>query len=617
MTSLKNVKNLVLVIIMAVCSTIAVFADVVSTGNLSTAMNGAGIVQFVAVVGFAYLYHKQLNDSNSLWKRQDTRDKIIYVGVAVIYAMCMIIGRNQIAHEDLKFAIFACIMFVGYVPAFYILVSFCGKWIKDNNKQGVVNEPKKLTKWVFEEHVILGVMLVIFLCRLPYLISFFPCSMSWDGGAQISEFYGINNFTDHHPPFVSFFYGAIALYSQRWGCANLGMFMIPLIQTMLSSFAIAQVFVLFKKMRVPYTIRWGVLAYFGLYTVWSIFDVTVIKDSLYYPFTMLFILQIIYCLYFEEEFWTKKSNIVLLVLYSMLMMQIRNNGIFVLLFTIPFVIISAKNSRKIYLLIVAILVIGMNSLINNCVYPAVGVTKLESKVDTYCIMFQQTAKYAKEHPDDVTEEELQVLNAVFDYEELPNLYQPRLADWVKNCLREQEGSETNPTGHHFAVLKNDYLKVWFAQFLRHPLTYVDAFFECSYGYYYPEVGTYKEYFGFYDEERVTFTADMSDAKQIAQLAPARSLLKQLGKLEHVPGISMLYRPGFYTWCVIFAFAYLLLRRRYKALIITIPAVVNILVCMISPVNTCIRYVMPTMCMIPIILAIIYYEESGFKEKSEC
>ena len=49
--------------------------------------------------------------------------------------------------------------------------------------------------------------------------------------------------------------------------------------------------------------------------------------------------------------------------------------------------------------------------------------------------------------------------SLFDYDELPNVYEPHLADWVKNCLREQEGSATNPTGSHVAALKKDYLKI--------------------------------------------------------------------------------------------------------------------------------------------------------------
>ena len=611
MNRLKYMGSIVSVIILAICSTVALFGNVESTGNLSMALNGAGIAQLVAFVALVYLYNQQLVNRNSIWKQQNMREKIGYVIVAVIFAICMIIGKEQTADADLKFEIFAVVMFAGYVPAFYLLVSFCGDWLEKRSADCVLKKPNRITEWLFEKHVMLGVILVVFLCRLPYLISFFPCSMSWDGGAQISNFYGREIFTNHHPPFVSFFYGAIAWYSQKWGCANLGMFMIPCIQTLLSAFAVAQVCVVLKKMKSPYWMRWGILAYYGLLTVWCIFDVTVIKDSLYYPFTMLFVVQVIYCLFFQEEFFDKKRNIILLVVYAIMMTQIRNNGIFVLLFTLPFVFFVISNKKKLLFGGAVVVMLGITALLNGVVYPALGVISLESKVDTYCMLFQQTAKYAIEHPDDVTDEEREVLDTLFDYDELPNVYEPHLADWVKNCLREQEGSETNPTGSHFAALKKDYLKVWFAQFLRHPLTYIDAFFECSYGYYYPEVGTYKEGLGFYQEERYMFTASMSDAKQIEQLAPARFLLEQVSKLEFVPGIGMLYRCGFYAWCVLFAFVYFIIRKKYVSVIVTIPALVNFLVCLISPVNTCIRYAMPTMCMVPIIFAVMWYQ--GRKE----
>ena len=125
----------------------------------------------------------------------------------------------------------------------------------------------------------------------------------------------------------------------------------------------------------------------------------------------------------------------------------------------------------------------------------------------------------------------------------------------------------------------------------------------------PDEGTYKEGLGFYEEERYMFTRSMSDASQIEGLARARFLLEQVSKLEYVPGIGMLYRCGFYAWCVIFAFIYAVVWRKYKMAVMTIPAVTNLLVCMISPVNTCIRYAMPTMCMIPLLVALLWYNEN--------
>jgi hypothetical protein len=286
------------------------------------------------------------------------------------------------------------------------------------------------------------------------------------------------------------------------------------------------------------------------------------------------------------------------------MTQTRNNGIFVLIFVLPVVFVIVSRRYKAVFAGASIIMLLLIYAVNNFVYPAFGVTNIEVKEDTYCIMFQQTAKYGQDYPEDVTDEEREFLNTMFDYDELVTVYNPQLADWVKNCLKICEANSPDHTNREFAEIKDQYFKVWFAQFRRHPLSYINTFFECSYGYYYPEVRPYKEDLGFYEMDRHTFTESMHAARQIEKLAPARFILEQISKLEYVPGIGLLYRCGFYTWCVAFAVMYFIVKKKYLEIVFTIPAVVNILVCLISPVNTCIRYAMPTMCMIPVIMALM-------------
>jgi hypothetical protein len=434
--------------------------------------------------------------------------------------------------------------------------------------------------------------------------------MTWDGGSQICNFYGIEPFTNHHPPLLSFVYGAIAMYSSKWNIPNVGMFIIPLMTTALSAFAVAKTFALFKYLKVPYWLRWCSLIYYALFTVWCIYDVTVIKDSLYHPFTMLFIIQIVYCLMKKDDFFAHKGNLVLMFIYGVMIAQIRNNGIFVLIFLLPVVFIMVSKRNKPLFVGTVVAMFSVIYILNNIVYPAFGVTNLAVKEDTYCIMFQQTAKYGRDYPEEVTDEEREFLNTMFDYDELVEVYNPQLADWVKNCLKISEANSADHTNSEFLTVRNQYFKVWFAQFMRHPLSYIDTFFECSYGYYYPEVRAYKEEMGNYDMDRNTFTESLHEARQLEWLAPARFILKQLSKLEYVPGIGLLYRCGFYTWCVMLTVVYYIVKKTYINIVFAIPAIVNILVCLISPVNTCIRYAMPTMCMVPILYALIFMRRQG-------
>jgi hypothetical protein len=600
---MKKTIREITAVLTSICSTVAIFADTESTGNLSMALNGDGIPQLIGVVLLIYMYRKVLV-SGVLLQDLSKREKIWYGILSVFFAIFMIIGKAQNVNEYLKYKYFAVVLFIGYVPIFFVIVSFLGKKIEEISVKKLKTTVGKVTEWIFEKHIYVGAAIVMLICRVPYIIAFFPCSMTWDGGSQICSFYGIEPFTNHHPPLVSFLYGLIAEYSQAWNIPNIGMFVIPLINMVLSILAVAKVCELFRYLETPYWVRWGSLIYYAAFTVWCIFDMTVIKDSMYYQFTLLFTIQIIYCLIKKKAFFERKSNLILLIVYGLFMSQLRNNGIFVLIFALPVVFFFVERKNKAVFAGASIILFGLIYVINNMLYPALGVTNIAVKEDTYCIMFQQTAKYGQDYPDDVTSEERDFLNTMFDYDELVQVYNPQLADWVKNCLKVCEANSPDHTNREFAEIKSQYFKVWFDQLMRHPMSYINTFLECSYGYYYPEVKPYKEGNGFYEMDRHTFTEGMHDARQIEQLAPARFILEQLSKLEYVPGIGLLYRCGFYTWCVLFAVVYFIIKKTYMNIVMAIPAIVNILVCLISPVNTCIRYALPTMCMIPVLMALI-------------
>lgn len=590
---------------------IALFADVKSTGNLSMAINGTGVVQFIEFIALIVIVLKCEKKFESY--RISKRSQKYYFLLAILLATFMIIGRKQDAHKDLKYIFIAAPMYIGYIILFWggaILLDF---EILQRIKTFSGKSIGKISSFVFEKHPLIAPMAVIWLCRLPWLIAFYPCTVSWDGATQILDFYGRELFTNHHPPLVSFLYGNITWYSNQAGIDNIGMFMIPIMQVLLSSFAAARGCQLLKKLKAPIILRWCSLLYYAAFTVWCIYDCTIIKDTLYYPLVLLFGIKYIECLLNEKLFFQKKRNFIEMMLYGVLMTQIRNNGIFVLVLCLLTLLCVLKRNRKIVIaigLVSSLLLIGV---VENCVYPAFGVTLLEDKVDKYCILFQQTAKYSIEYPGDVTEDEREVLNQLFDYDELAKVYNPHLADWVKNCLRVQEGSNEDPTNSAFANLRNDYLRVWFQQFCRHPWVYIETFFECSYGYYYPDSRVYKEGYGEYELSHFLLSVKMSNIFQIENLGVARFLLEQISKVEYFPGIGMLYRCGFYTWVLVVITVFFLKDKKYKAALCGIPAIVNVLICLISPVNTCIRYMMPTMCFLPILICLFwcqYKQNSG-------
>ena len=111
----KRRTILIFSLIAAICSTVALLADVETTGNLSMALNGDTIVSFITVIGLFVVYRNVLLKENNFCVSATIRAKIGNAVTALLFSVCMIIGKSQNAHVDQKYPFLAVIMFPGYL----------------------------------------------------------------------------------------------------------------------------------------------------------------------------------------------------------------------------------------------------------------------------------------------------------------------------------------------------------------------------------------------------------------------------------------------------------------------------------------------------------------------
>lgn len=107
------------------------------------------------------------------------------------------------------------------------------------------------------------------------------------------------------------------------------------------------------------------------------------------------------------------------------------------------------------------------------------------KQETLGILFQQTAKYMTDHPDEVTEEEKAAIDPLLDYDTIPERYLLTVQDPIKfqNPLyKDYYGIQEIDSD----MLKA-YLKVWISQGLKHPVTYLEATLGTCLGYSFPSM----------------------------------------------------------------------------------------------------------------------------------
>jgi len=81
----------------------------------------------------------------------------------------------------------------------------------------------------------------------------------------------------------------------------------------------------------------------------------------------------------------------------------------------------------------------------------------------------------------------------------------------------------------------------------------------------------------------------------------------------LPLVKYLCTPGIYTWIVAVLAIMLVKRRRYSALILFVPSFMNILVCLASPLAGAIRYMLPTVASVPLLIGWAYF---SFRKSEE-
>jgi hypothetical protein len=214
------------------------------------------------------------------------------------------------------------------------------------------------------------------------------------------------------------------------------------------------------------------------------------------------------------------------------------------------------------------------------------------------IPLQQTARYLKEHYDELTDEEEEILSEGFDIplSSVASVYSPLISDGVKVNFVDNPDKE---------YLKK-YFRVWFGQLLKHPDTYIQAFINQTYGYFYPDMRNHGDYLVYLFIGNTDKWHDgYLDMEFGIENGYGRALLAQyIYLIEKMPVFSMLLSPGMYTYILIGCFAYLLQKNRRKIFLL-IPGICTLLICIASPVNGYLRYVMPLMAVTPLYIAWCY------------
>lgn len=462
-----------------------------------------------------------------------------------------------------------------------------------------VEEAPAKARW-YCRHPVLGSMAALLVCWSPFLIAFFPGSVCWDLGEMAAQYFGLRQINTWHPVFLTGLYGALLSFGRLFSSDNLGTALYMLLQTLALSYAFARTMELLRRWGLPRWFRLAALGFFGLTPIFGGYAQSICKDTFYTAFLLLFALNAMEVLAGREQ-GKSPSPAALAGLFGwgLLSCLVRSNGLYVVLPSgLLLLAVGAKGKARLPLAASLGGCVACALLVSNVLIPALGIPD-ETASGIYSVCFQQSARVLRDHGDTVTPEEYAEIDRVLDAEKLPELYETNISDPVKFTFRY--------SGQGAAVEKEAlkrYAQTWKKMAAEYPLSYAEAFFGGSTGYYAfipkMEGPSYNNQAG----NRLMFeTYTLGDdpgyvhTRQIGFLSKVRTLLAAYAKgWRRIPLLSLLYCCATYTWLLVGVGLYLVRRGQWRRLAAFLPALLSLGVCMLSPVNDYFRYFLPIVAM---------------------
>lgn len=372
------------------------------------------------------------------------------------------ITNNNFSNIKLINIMFFLIVFI----ITYILITICEKITKKIHLKSIYKKNNNHKKYIF---VVIWIVLLI--CWLPYLLTFFPGGIYSDTRASIYQALGKVRLHNHHPILYAFLWSIFLGIGNLFGGIQAGINLFSIFQVLCMSLVLAySIYWLYKKnIKTLYIVL--ITAFFGLYKLIPLYAVSLWKDI---PFCLVMLLYSIFIAEIIYEKGKKLENrkyIVKYIILSTLVAFFRNNGIYIVLITtILLVVVYRKKIKKFAIFTIIQIIICI--IIQGPIYNKLNLTT--EFVENLGIPLQQIC-YVVAEDGNMTEEQKEFINSLCPMQTIKEKYTPCIVDKIK------WDSEFN--GQFLEENKIKFFEIWLKLFIQNPDSYIKAYLLNTLGYW--------------------------------------------------------------------------------------------------------------------------------------
>lgn len=404
------------------------------------------------------------------------------------------------------------------------------------------------------------------LCWLPVFLAVYPGFFVYDAQDELMQVQ-TRRFTTHHPlPHVLLLGGIIQAVHKLTGSYNAGIASYTLLQMAGMAGVFSYVLYFMEKSGVRRWLRIATALYFAFFPVNVMFVLCSAKDGIFSAALLLVLVSLTDLGMRPEGFRDDWDKWLLFGGGALVMMCFRHNGMYAFLVLVPAVLLfcGKRCGRKMVCRMVLLLGIVFGA------YTAVtaGLAGLLSaggseKQEMLTVPIQQLARVWNYEGDSLTEEQKETLYEILPEEALA-FYTAKVSDGVKRWFVNEA----------FASDPWKYARLWAEVGMRHPFSYLNAWFMTSYGFWYPDtvIDVYRGNgvftFTYGDSSFFGYEVELPGEREsrIPWLDEWYRRLSLEITQQKVPAVSMLFSPGFLFWIFVFTGGYAYYRRQYGLLL---------------------------------------------------
>lgn len=503
-----------------------------------------------------------------------------------------------------------------YTVGFFLFRAFdSGLFMRKNGQPRFMQNIAR----VYDKHTVILSFAIILLFWLPWLVAYFPGTVGWDSFAQLNMYFGLHEkgWSSHYPILSTYILGFCMQIGQYLGSDNLGIFTYVILQSLVCAYIYALIVASMGKLKVCRTLQLLALVFFAIIPMWGMYAQIAIKDTLFFGFFALYALQTIMLVYDRETYMNSWKQYMVYGVAALLVCLMRKNGVEIVFLTT--LLVSAtmlyqqrKQRQRLsygYIGVLALTLVACFAF-NSVLTQALNISE-ENKHEILSIPFQQTARYVMEYGDTVTDHERAAIDAILDYDSLAELYDPSVSDPVKSTYKVQW---TDDEGQ----LLSDYFSVWWAMFMKQPRPYVEATLANTYAYFAftpPVVSSTSDTPGTRwlseTETNTTVNAGNFEIDSPEGLAGLRTGMDEyLDAWTVSPVLRLFFSCAAYFWITVLVATYFIAQKKWTYLAALAPGLLTLGVCLLSPVNDYLRYMLPVAAITPAMLSLAVSAEQS-------